>query len=771
MKIIILILTFIFTSTSFLSAKESGIYPKHPRVLIRQESWGSGITVENLRKRTERGDCLTAWQRIKNGDAESRGIPTAAIGYLITGDESYAKKTLKMMKGAAQGALDSSEIWSQYEMLNDLSIGFDWIYNSPSFDAVSKKEMADKMARLANKMTRYLNSDYHIFSRGMAQIASVGMIGLALWGEHVEADKFISFANEKLKNIFAAFQYLDGTWPEGLGYLNEVRLPCLLEFLEAYKSATEPSYDYFKEIQQNQGDWLRRLLYFHIYNLRPDYTWARFGDISSYKAFPKDNFAQNLVILTHEYKDTYGQDFLVKLERAIAPEPIYYRGYVFKYLLFYDLSIPVSPGVNELPKEAMFGKDSLGYAVVRSGWGIGDVFFRFNCGDYFTGHQHSDQGNFELFKYAPLAIDSGYYSEWGSNHRENYYSRTVAHNTMTIFQPEEKFQSSYKNAGINDGGQRVVWYYRGSTQQQSFTLSDYLAKKKTGAHYETGDITNFEADNNYAYINADITNAYNNPEFSAENNKPKITEFKRQIVVLKPAYFFIIFDKLSSVKPEYKKAWLLHSVTEPVLMNAKPVDAGLGYAAYASGIVRIDNEKGRLFCTTVYPDKPRITIIGGPGYEFWANGYNQDQGVPLTFEKHAESGAWRIEVEPSVPSEDDIFLHVLYPCDVSTESMPPVAKIEGQNLTGVQIEERIVLFRKHKDAKEKISYRFDSKNGISHHLLFNVSPKVRYRIKVINIDTLKTAELSSESTGSGILRYTIQSPAQSKLKIEINNNV
>lgn len=735
------------------------MYPKHPRIMIRQESWGEGLTVEALRKKTDRGDCLLAWNRIKDGDAESRGIPTAAIGYLITGNESYAKKTLQRMKEAAQSALDSSAIWEKHETLNDLSIGFDWIYNSPSFDPASKKDMAEKMARLANKMIRYLNSDHHIFSRGMGQIASVGMIGLALKGEHAEADKFITFANEKLKNIFAAFQYLDGTWPEGLGYLNEARLPCFLEYLAAYRSATEPSVNLF-------NDSLRRLLYFHIYNLRPDATWARYGDISSYKAFPKDNFAQNLVILTHEYKDTYGQDFLVKLERAIAPQPLYYKGYVFKYLLFHDPSIAVSPGINQMPEEAVFGKDSLGYVAARGGWGIGDTFFRFNCGDYFTGHEHLDQGNFTIFKYAPLVIDAGYYAEWGSQHRENYYTRTIAHNTMTIFQPEEKFQSPYKNAGINDGGQRVVWYYKGGAQQQCFTLADYLAKKETGAHYETGDIVNFEANNNFDYINADVTSAYNNPEFSAENNKPKITEFKRQIVVLKPDFYVVVFDRVSSVKPEYKKAWLLHSITQPIVMDAKPIDAGLGYAAYNSGIVRIDNGKGRLFCKTVYPEKPRINIIGGSGYEFWVNGYNQDQGVPLALEKYAEPGAWRIEVEPSLASKDDIFLNVLYPCDVGVNAMPEVSRIDTGNMAGAQIDGRLVLFSKSGQAAPKMSY--EAAGGpLLKHAVFNLMPNTEYAISVENKIAGKTTVSALKANESGILSFATEFNPEQKISVVI----
>jgi heparin/heparan-sulfate lyase len=760
-----LLFAVILTIPVRLYAKESNIYPKHPRIFLRPEKREGRIGVLELCKRVQFGDWCRGWERIKDGYAESRGIPTAAIGYLITDDEERAKRLIEMMKNASQNALNSSDIWDKNEIMNDLSIGFDWVYNSPSFSKEDKRILVENIVNLANRMIRYLNSDHHIFSRAMEQISSVGMIGIAIWGDHSDAEKFINFTLNELKNIFDAFRYLDGTWPEGVGYLNETRLPYLLEFLEAYKSATEPSYNYFEEIAENQGDWLRKLLYFHIYNLRPDNTWTRFGDISSYKAYPKDNFVQNLEIITTEYRNTYGSDLLVKLERGISPDPVYYKGYLFKYLLFHDPTIPVSPGIKELPLEAIFGKDSLGYIVIRSGWGPEDIFFRFNCGDYFTGHQHSDQGNFTIFKYAPLVIDSGYYADWGLSHRENYYTRTIAHNTMTIFQPEEKFQSPYKNAGINDGGQRVVWYYRGSAQQECFTLQEYLSRKKTGAHYETGDITNFEADNNYVYINADITNAYNNPEFSVENNKPKITEFKRQIVVLKPNYYFIIFDKVSSEKPEYKKAWLLHSIAEPTLVDGKLDNAGLGYAAYTSGTVRIDSGNGRLFCKTVYPRKSKITVIGGRGYEFWVNGYNRDQGVPLTFPPHSEPGAWRIEVQPTIPQKEDIFLHILYPCDLTVESIPEVDRIETDGGIGLQIVDRVVIFSKD---KKKLSYQVN--DNTLKHLVCNLQPNSNYTVMIKSLNTNKINQQLVTSTASGVLEFSNLSLAQQSITISLQEN-
>ena len=419
--------------------------------------------------------------------------------------------------------------------------------------------------------------------------------------------------------------------------------------------------------------------------------------------------------------------------------------------MFHEPSIPVSPGISDLPLEAIFGKDSLGYVNIRSGWADKDIFFRFNCGDYFTGHQHLDQGNFTIFKHEPLVIDAGYYAAWSSGHRENYYCRTIAHNTMLVHQPEERFQTPYEVEMLNDGGQRVVWYYRRSAQQQIFTLEDYLSRKNSGAHYETGDIRDFEAKDSYVYINADITNAYNNPEFSAESNKPKIKEFARQIITLKPEYYFIIFDKVSSLNPEYPKVWLLHCINEPTVLAGELDNAGLGYTTYNSGIVRIDNGRGRLFCKTIYPDKHNITIIGGQGYDFWVNGYNQDDGVPIKLEKYAEPGTWRIEVQPAVAREDDIFLHVLYPCDSEAEAMPESESIEVKDGTGLRVADRVVVFSKSEDG---LTYEVRSSQALR-HLVCNLKPEIEYVVEIKGTEQ-EASQQSVVASSAGVVEFEAQ---------------
>ena len=78
-----------------------------------------------------------------------------------------------------------------------------------------------------------------------------------------------------------------------------------------------------------------------------------------------------------------------------------------------------------------------GYVYARSSWGEDATYFFFKCGDRFTAHQHLDVNHFLIYKYDELAGDGGNYDSFGSNHDVNYHIRSIAHNTMLVYDPAE----------------------------------------------------------------------------------------------------------------------------------------------------------------------------------------------------------------------------------------------------------------------------------------------------------------------------------------------
>ena len=63
--------------------------------------------------------------------------------------------------------------------------------------------------------------------------------------------------------------------------------------------------------------------------------------------------------------------------------------------------------------------------------------------EQFVGnHQHMDGGSFQIYHKGPLAIDAGAYSGssggYNSPNNKNYFKRTIAHNSLLVYDPERK---------------------------------------------------------------------------------------------------------------------------------------------------------------------------------------------------------------------------------------------------------------------------------------------------------------------------------------------
>jgi len=102
----------------------------------------------------------------------------------------------------------------------------------------------------------------------------------------------------------------------------------------------------------------------------------------------------------------------------------------------------------------------IGRVYARSDWTDDATWFRFECGDYWNGHQHFEAGNFEVFRYEPLATESGEYHDYLSSHSVNWLVRTIAHNCILVYQPDEQWtrmRDGGRSKYANDGGQAKKW--------------------------------------------------------------------------------------------------------------------------------------------------------------------------------------------------------------------------------------------------------------------------------------------------------------------------
>jgi hypothetical protein len=349
-----------------------------------------------------------------------------------------------------------------------------------------------------------------------------------------------------------------------------------------------------------------------------------------------------------------------------------------------------------------------GGMIARTGWEDGlkssSVVAEFKINEWnWANHQHLDHGGFQIYYRGALANDSGYYqaainrvdngandgnSGYGSLYDVNYNKRSIAHNVMTVFDPDEVFESKrWKKLAVNnDGGQRFPNLWIEPQEHEDFInpANGYHVAKVLGHGFGPD-----AKSPDYTYLKGDLARTYS----------AKIKAYERSFAFLNlrqadhPAAL-VVFDRVVSSRKGFRKAWLLHGLEEPSIQGNRTLfrDTRAGYT-------------GKLTVDTLLPtpENTVITPVGGPGREFFVNGVNYP--ALLRPDCINEGGGWRIEVSPKTPSETDHFLHVLQVGDHTPDTAPlPVDKIETATHAGVVVADRVVLFAK---ARDRISAPVD----------------------------------------------------------------
>lgn len=267
--------------------------------------------------------------------------------------------------------------------------------------------------------------------------------------------------------------------------------------------------------------------------------------------------------------------------------------------------------------------DGMGQIIFRSGTGAADAYALLSGGGRLDQHRHLDAGHFTIFHRGFLALDSGT-RDGNTDNLQNYFAQSEAHNVVMIKMPGEP-PVPYWNGEVygNGGGQYKV-----------------LGSK----------VAAFETTDDHAYAAVDAT-----PVYRPEKCETAIRQF-----VFVPPRHFVVFDRVTAVKAEYGKRWLLHHANEPALVDARTW--------------RSNQAEGRIFCRTLLPEDAVLETVGGPGREFLADGKNYpiDTGpsqerlrnaFPLPRPVYPEvpelMGRWRVEVKPGAARREDVFLHLI----------------------------------------------------------------------------------------------------------------
>jgi len=668
------------TTDDFWIAK---IRKEHPRLFFNKDTWPQvreralhqeSDWYDSLKKRVDsypdnptseskREDF--AYRQTADGEYERVRLPRptewgsqamqTAFVYLMTGEEKYLEKAKKMLNVSVATYHECYEKgmtvnWYSTSRVSALA-AYDWIYNDLTCDerdAILKpflQHIEDVQPGQGKRRIYRLNgSDHTTGFYGVRNL--VWFAGLAAYNDGIDDDTALRFLklgyeyNQDLFNYRKQCAGDDGGLASAtVGYAMGAYPWAQFNFLHTWKSATG---------EDIALSW-PHLAYFPvwvIWNWLPAPYPKEYGTGDTYHytndlrvSYLYEHMSQIMYLYGKSHPDCSA---LAAYIREIVPDNV--RNYTWTWAIhpFLLTELENAPPPKGPQDSALHARhfSALGQLCMRSGAGPDDTYCLFTIGSHVRSHKQYDENNFVIYKKGYLALDSGTRGNETGFQLRHYYSQTVAHNCVLIHKPGEPFPG----------------YWGPACEDEEGLIS-------CGGMYQTtgGKCVAFETNDHYTYVAGDATPCYR-PE--------KCRLALRQFVFVMPNHF-VICDRVTSTKAEYKKDWLLHTQNEPKV-------EGLQFHA--------DEGEGRLFCRTLYPKDAVLTKVGGPGREFYACGRNWEL-VSEIEEKWKDKGLlgnWRIEVSPGSSQRSDVFLHLIQVGPKTLAAMEPAELIEEDGVVGAK---------------------------------------------------------------------------------------
>jgi hypothetical protein len=660
---------------------------RHPRILIADADPFTGLHI------------LKA--RYAAGRRPSEDMEGWALSWQLTGKSEFAERALaEVRKKHVTTSGKASRSWLDYTRW---AMVFDWLYNYGGFDRALKDRVAGELRDGAVAMLstpdfkdpgNYSYHNYSVRYLALAAFASAAVEG------HPDCDDRCRAWRDKvracLNNVLDISEFVSpaGSYHESMDYMR-ITWASLVLLAELQRTTTgiDPAHRF--SVFRNIGNT-------YLYKLLPDGTPSREGDNEYPVLDTRDTTLLGYSI--HRFKDPYSA-WLLRRSGFFGKQ---WALPVLEFLWDDQEVTPQDPAEtteNELSRHRFF--PGVGHLVMRNGWKPESTWIEFDCGPYLAKHQHLDQNQFTIYHRGHLAIDSGAdYTDTESPHYLNYYRRTIAHNSVLVYDPAEKFfWSDNVVPAANDGGQRM----NSSRYWNTIRSRDDFDRTRDLWDLGTMRVVDY-IPGKYHYALGDASNAY---------SRNKLKTFTRELVYIPGSNLLFVFDRVVSTNPSFRKAWLLHGVNRPSVDQ----DSGTGQEFTQAKTITFAEGSGELLIHSLLPEKRVITRRGGNGNEFytpgndaagpWGSGENwplEDAGgsalpedpklrrmwklfwgddfnrILSSNRKNVVPGSWRIEVSPSAPSQEDFFLHVLEIGDTGKTGHNRVELLDGAGVKGAAFE-------------------------------------------------------------------------------------
>ncbi len=639
----------------------------HPRLFFNADTWpevrARALGEERAWYDQVKGEVDRLPLRLEGADSEPRDLgpqaARAAFVFLATEEPQYLELARKCLETSLRYY---DQCYEQRKSVNWYAtsrvhavLAWDWLYNH-----LGEQERREIMGRLVRAIDRVLKVKPAIYRENMSGY-STGFYGVRNTCWFIGCTAFGTDIESELVNEWLVWGH-----DENLRMLEHRRKACgddgggasstLGYVLGAYPWAEQNFfYTWLSSTGENiapdwpQGAWLANYAMWNAIPAEPSPLEFGYGDTPhETNRLPTGELYTHMANIRHLYAERAPEAAaLARYFQETLPRQRYSSSwFIYPFLLARLEQSPPPLSPQELPSARHF--ENMGQVFMRSGTGPDDTYALFSCGGILDQHRHYDALNFVIYHRGFLALDSGTRHDEFTNgeHLANYFAQTVAHNCVVIHQP----------------GEPPARYWGGQ-----------VTGNHGGQHRALGSVVKgFQTARDFVYVAGDATACY---QHAGERLSPPLPQkcvlAARQIVFVLPGHF-VIFDRVKTTDPSYRKDWLLHTAHEPRIEGR---------------VVRADHGEGRLYCRTLLPEDATLTAVGGPGKEFWAAGKNWEITAPTLKPEHrAMMGQWRVEVTPGKPQAEDVFLHVIQVGDQKLGAMSAAELIRDDRGCGVRVQ-------------------------------------------------------------------------------------
>ncbi len=481
---------------------------------------------------------------------------------------------------------------------------------------------------------------------------------------------------------------------------------------------------------------------------------------------------QSLVLLSLRPQDKSAGFAWVRLLDPAAPR-VLNEHWLYHELLWYDPDPRLQP-LSEAP--LLIVAPAAGRAMLRADWSDLGTWLGFNCGPHFAEPQHLDAGSLVIYRQGMLLPPGGAYDGPVSQHALNYAIRSLAQNTIQIYDHEEyswyDMREGPQKRGFyaNDGGQRAwaLFDQQGRpTAQAPWTASGWDSGpapwSQLGEIYQVAGIEAWDNQKSFAYVRGQATRAY-------QGSTGKASRVVRHVFHLRPGgtddsesrEVVAVVDDIVLERENAIVRFVLHSQERPEV-QAQMTSPGPGRAQGEGKRLRLTAGPSRLEIIDLVPGGSRIRLFGVAGTaDAWVGDHNYPARPPAV-----NPAPWRTDMEPlDQKGRVRPLVHALLPDDAGSPEPPPVAALNSPepNVVGMVISDRSwprVLAVRLGNPQEEAAVSYDYPVGPTRHLVAGLWPERNYQVKVdggrVTLTPGQGQGLKSSKAGS--LVFMVPAPA------------